>query len=475
MVDVGLLPAPMIYYARRRLAAEGCAIVTGSHEPADINGLKWLWAIGRPLPDDVSALQRSVNGAAGSRRRPQPQRAARLDVSFDYVASLQETFVESMATQQHVVHRSDARRWAGKARRYFHAMFPQCLFSTVHDDGRRPIQRPSPDWPARRELHELCDAVYRERAGLGIAFDGDGDRIALVDDEGVLLSPEETAWVLLQSLGDELRGQPFVYDLKFSDRMAEAARQFGAEPIAERSGHAFIAARMIETNAVFGAELSGHYFYRSIDGGDDALYTACRLIAYLARSGQTLAELRRSCPPIYMTPDLRIADAAGRAAAGHRATSGGLGGVPAADDRRSADRHARRLGLGAKLGDGPGADVPLRGPRLARVGRSGRTVLCDAARMGRRSVGPLSGSHGRGGNVNVIGPSAQGQSVFRGVGVAVALPPLNCRRFRGWQCNCQPNMRGNVNVIGPSAGVHRTARLGRAPVSHWRTSFETES
>ena len=92
----------------------------------------------------------------------------------------------------------------------------------------------SPAWP------NLCDAVYRERAHLGIAFDGDGDCLALVDNEGVILSPEETAWVLLQCLGDELSGERFVYDLKFSDRIPEAARRLGAEPLAERSGHGFL-------------------------------------------------------------------------------------------------------------------------------------------------------------------------------------------------------------------------------------------
>ena len=164
-----------------------------------------------------------------------------------------------------------------------------------------------PDCSQPSELNDLCDAVYRERAHLGIAFDGDGDRLALADNEGVTLNAEETTWVLLQCLGDELRGQPFVYDVKFSDRIAATARQLGAEPLVERSGHAFLRTRMAETGAVFGADLSGHYFYRSMGGGDDALYTACRLIAYLSRSGKTLSELRRACPSLYMTPELRVA------------------------------------------------------------------------------------------------------------------------------------------------------------------------
>jgi phosphomannomutase / phosphoglucomutase len=197
--------------------------------------------------------------------------------------------------------------WAQKARRYLHAIFPQCLFSTIRDTVDAQFDGDEPDCSQPDALLDLCEAAYRERAHLGIAFDGDGDRIALVDNEGVALSAEEVTWVLLHCLGEELRGQTFVYDLKFSDSIAEAARRFGAEPVVERSGHAFLHTRMRESGAVFGAQTDGHYFYRALEGGDDGLYTACRLIAYLARSGRKLSELRRSCPPIYMTPDLRVA------------------------------------------------------------------------------------------------------------------------------------------------------------------------
>ena len=129
----------------------------------------------------------------------------------------------------------------------------------------------------------------------------------MVDNEGVVLSAEETVWALLNCLGDKLQAERFVYDLKFSDHIAEAARQFGAEPLVERSGHAFLRARMCESGAAFGAEVSGHYFYRTLAGGEDGLYTACLLIEYLARTDRSLSDLRRSCPPIHMTPDLRIA------------------------------------------------------------------------------------------------------------------------------------------------------------------------
>jgi phosphomannomutase / phosphoglucomutase len=318
VVDLGLLPTPMIYYAKRRIQAAGCAIVTASHNPATVNGLKWMIGDRPPTPEDVAALERAVNlsgpksqaaegqgrGAGGdNRNRTKPRE---LDVSFDYVACLQEMFVESLTAERRIVIDPMFGCWAGKARRYLHAVFPQCIFSTLHDTVDDTFQGCTPDCSRASSLGDLCEAVYRERADLGVAFDGDGDRVALVDDDGVPLRAEEATWILLQSMADQLRGGRFVYDLKFSDRIPEAASQLGAEPLVERSGHAFLRTRMCDSGAIFGAEVSGHYFYKALDGCDDGLYTACLVIAYLARSGKSLGELRRGCPPVYITSDLRL-------------------------------------------------------------------------------------------------------------------------------------------------------------------------
>jgi phosphomannomutase/phosphoglucomutase len=130
--------------------------------------------------------------------------------------------------------------------------------------------------------------------------------VAFVDNEGAALTAEQATFVLLWSFDDALKGQTFVHDVKFSDRVAHAAREMGAAPVAERSGHAFIRTRMLETGALFGAEISGHFFYRGLQGGDDGLFTACRMMADLARRTETLAELRGHCPQVHMTPDLRL-------------------------------------------------------------------------------------------------------------------------------------------------------------------------
>jgi len=306
VIDLGILPTPMVYHARRRVGASACAIVTASHNAAELNGLKWL--IGRRPPSEkevaMLAQEAELLSSVPVSRHPHPPRT--LDVSFDYVAWLQEAWVEWQSAECRVVldpmHGCNVQR----ARRYLQAVFPRSLFSAIHDTADPGFGGRRPDSSQAEHLEDLCNAVDHARAHLGIAFDGDGDRVAFVDNEGVALTAEEATWVLLHSFGPDLAGQKFVYDVKFSSRVEEGARHLGAEPLAERSGHAFLRSRMVESGALFGAEISGHYFYRALEGGDDGLYTACRMIAYLARSGKTLSELRRSCPPIYMTPELRV-------------------------------------------------------------------------------------------------------------------------------------------------------------------------
>ena len=208
--------------------------------------------------------------------------------------------------QLHIVIDPMHGSWMGKARRYLHAIFPQCLITAINDAPQTDSDGQAPDCSRWQNLHDLCDAVYRERAHLGVAFDGDGDQIALVDNQGMALTDEETAWILMESLGKAMKNEHVVYDLRFSDRIGESAKQLGAEPLAERSGQAFVHKRMAATNAVFAAQLGGHYCFREMQGCDDGFYAACRMIAFLSQSEKTLAQWRWECPPMYVTPELQV-------------------------------------------------------------------------------------------------------------------------------------------------------------------------
>ena len=191
-----------------------------------------------------------------------------------------------------------------------------------------------------------------------------------------MLTAEEATWILLQSFGGEIRGEPFVCDLRFSDQIPAAARQFGATPIIERSGNGFVRAKMLIC-AVFGAEVGGRYFYGDLQGGDDALYTACRMIDYLSRDGRSLAELRRECPVVFITHDLRVLLSAEQSAAAVERILRGVVGSPSTGARRRADSFSRRLGLSAEFPGRARADGPLRVVELDES-QPPRLAPCDA-------------------------------------------------------------------------------------------------
>ena len=385
----------MIYYAKAAPARRRLRVVTASHNPAAVNGLKWLIGDEPPRPEEVAALQRSEAESVGDGavRAVDHAAAARHFVRLRGLPArdVRRLFDRPAARGA----RPDARLLGGAGGRYLHAIFPQCVFSTIHDTRRRRVWRPHPRLLAAAQRWRAVRRGVPRAGGTGHRFrrrrrphrPGRQRRRRPQRRRGHLGAAD--------CLRDELRGDRFVYDLKFSDHLAEAARQLGAEPLRERSGHAFLRARMRESGAAFGAEVSGHYFYRGLSGGDDALYTACLLIEHLARGGGTLAQLRRGCPPVYMTPDLRVTMAPADQPAILEKVRAAWSSFPQSFVGRRADRHARGLGAGAQLGDRAGADIPFRGPRLARARGPGGALLRCIARVRRRVVDALPGGDGQ--------------------------------------------------------------------------------
>jgi phosphomannomutase/phosphoglucomutase len=307
VVDLGILPTPVVYYAQRRLDAAGAAIVSSSYGAAGWHGLRWRLGRRWPTPEQVALLRREAEDPSplGPDRKPALPRT--LDISFDYVSWLQEAWIDAQAGELRVVLDPMYGCDSARARRYLQAVFPRSLFSAIHDRPDPGFGDRVPDCTDPHNLEELAITVEHERADLGIAFDGDGDRVAFVDNQGIVLTAEEAAWALIRSFGSQWPDRALVYDLKFSKGIPEAAEQLGAVPIEEGSGYARLHARMQASDALFGAGVRGHYFFGELGGDDDALWAACRLVAHLICSQGALADLRRSCPAAYITPDLRVA------------------------------------------------------------------------------------------------------------------------------------------------------------------------
>ncbi|MFZ5828997.1 MAG: hypothetical protein ACOY3P_02875, partial [Planctomycetota bacterium] len=300
VVDLGALPGPMIDYARGRLHAAGSALVLPSETGEASSALRF--ALGEfAVDDDEAARAVARSSKSGKRKRTCPRP---LDVTFDYVAWLQETWVEpGLTAELRVVIDPVHGAMAARARRYLSAIFPRCLFSTIHD---QPDPALSLAGVAGADVADLCDEVDRHRAHLGIAFDPAGDRLIAVDDHGVVLSADEVAWIFLRAIADRLRGRKVVCDARLSSHVAQAAISAGAEPVRVFGSRNAICRATAEGSAILGADGDGHFFFESLGGAHDALFAACQLIAAVASSGEWLSELRAACPRVYMTPDLRV-------------------------------------------------------------------------------------------------------------------------------------------------------------------------
>jgi phosphomannomutase/phosphoglucomutase len=173
-----------------------------------------------------------------------------------------------------------------------------------HLDGSFPER--GPDCAVPENLAALMRAVQDSGAHLGVAFDGDGDRIAVVDDQGRILPSEYLGMILLKGPFRPGRGAPVIIDLKCSMHLEELVKQLGGTPRRCKSGHAYMKEMVLEQGAVMGIELSGHVFLGILNGRDDPLYTALVLAAHLAESARPLSGLANELPGMIMTPDLRI-------------------------------------------------------------------------------------------------------------------------------------------------------------------------
>ena len=306
--SLGIVPTPLIYFAKRHLDLDACAIVTASHNPPRYNGLKWMIGQLPPTENDVLELRSDTERLTDRPLAPAGFKATELNIWPEYLQWLRQQWGSGPLAQHplRVVLDPGHGCWARHALACIHRLFPGVQASAIFDtpDGTFPGR--DPDCARPRELGALCAEVRAQRADLGIAFDGDGDRVAFVDDQGAALSAEQATWVLLHSMAGELPGRVFVYDLKFSDLLKRTAAAMGATPRAERSGHAFIRATMLGSDAAFGAEISGHYFYGALRSLDDGLYSALRMMSHLAGGERSLSQWRSACPPVYMTADLRL-------------------------------------------------------------------------------------------------------------------------------------------------------------------------
>ena len=300
VVRIGLGPTPKLYYAVMTQGVDGGIMITGSHNPPTHNGFKMMIGKRSFYGKDI---QRIGALAADGAWRTGKGAARTIDIGTEYVDRLLKDY-DGVRPLKVVW---DAGNGAtGEALVKLTEKLPgQHILLNEVIDGTFPAHHPDPT--EVENLVQLQEAVAREHADLGIAFDGDGDRIGLIDGKGRILWGDQLMVILADDLLKSLPGATIIADVKASQVLFDEIAKRGGKPLMWRTGHSLVKTKMVETGAPLAGEMSGHIFFADrYYGFDDALYAAVRVLGILGRADETIAAMRDRLPTVLNTPELRF-------------------------------------------------------------------------------------------------------------------------------------------------------------------------
>jgi phosphomannomutase/phosphoglucomutase len=302
VVDVGEVPTPALYFAVMHLRAEAGLMVTGSHNPIEYNGLKLSEGVSSLHGPEIQALRDRAERAGVL-----PKRGAVEKVSVDepYLADLTRRIKLARPLKVVVDPGNGAASRLGPA--LLRALGCEVDAIFAEPDGRFPNHLPDPTVPSL--MQSLMDRVRAVKADLGIGFDGDADRVGAVDERGRLLYGDQLLALYAADVLSRKPGGTVVFEVKCSQGLVEWVEAKGGKPIMWKAGHSLIKAKMRETGAPLGGEMSGHMFFADeFPGYDDALYGAGRLLRILAGSREPLSKMVDALPQsrYVSTPEIRL-------------------------------------------------------------------------------------------------------------------------------------------------------------------------
>jgi phosphomannomutase/phosphoglucomutase len=302
VINIGVVPTPLLYWALHHLPVQGGIQITGSHNPPEFNGFKCCIGFGSVHGNGIQRIRTLIdNGAFPSGQGTLSTRA----VIDDYIDDIAARIGKLSRPIKAVI---DCGNGVGAlvAPKLFPriGISPTMLFA--ESDGTFPHHHPDPT--VEKNLQDLIAAVRAEHADIGIAFDGDADRIGIVDKHGTIIWGD---YLLILYARDVLartgKGQSIIFDVKCSQALPDAISGAGGVPVMWKTGHSLIKEKMKELHAPVAGEMSGHMFFtEGFYGHDDALYGAARVLRIVADSGQGVDELLADIPRYFSTPEIRV-------------------------------------------------------------------------------------------------------------------------------------------------------------------------
>ncbi len=300
VIDIGMAPTPVAYFAAHHLGCGSCVAITGSHNPPDYNGLKMVIAGGTLWGEDVQELRRRIETRKLSKGNGKRSTANVLDAYVERIASdvrLARPFRIAIDCGNGV---------AGMlAPRLYRRLGCEVEELYCEVDGRFPNHHPDPSQP--KNLQELIEKLKTGKSELGLAFDGDGDRLGLVAKDGEIIYPDRQLMLLAKDVLSRNPGAEIIYDVKSTRLLAPWIERHGGKPTIWKTGHSLIKAKLKETGALLAGEMSGHTFFKERwYGFDDALYGGARLLEVLSKE-QDANRALKSLPNAPSTPELHWA------------------------------------------------------------------------------------------------------------------------------------------------------------------------
>jgi len=301
VIDIGMVPTPVLYFAIHQLKAGSGVSVTGSHNPPDYNGFKMVLAGETLSGDAIQGLrERLINDDLTQGKG----RITQEDIRADYVERIVSDV--KLARPMKVIIDCGNGVAGELTPQLLRAMGCDVIEMYCDIDGNFPNHHPDPSQP--KNLVELIENVKSHNdIDAGLAFDGDGDRLGVISPDGNIIWPDRQMHLYARDVLSRNPGAEIIYDIKCSRTLDSAIRDAGGRPLMWKTGHSLIKAKMKETGALLAGEMSGHTFFKERwYGFDDGLYTAARLLEILSKDERSPAEVFASLPDTVNTPELQI-------------------------------------------------------------------------------------------------------------------------------------------------------------------------
>lgn len=302
VVDIGVVPTPLNYWSLHHLDVVGGIQITGSHNPPEYNGFKLSVGKASMHGPEIQRLYEIIRGGSF----PSGKGSVRNEAVIDrYIEDIVRR-VGKLSRRIKVVYDCGNGAGALVASQLFEKLGTTGRGLFCESDGTFPNHHPDPTVP--ENLEDLIAAVRKDGAEIGIAFDGDADRIGVVDERGEIVWGDRILILYARDVLARTGGnQPIIFDVKCSQALPDAIARAGGKPIMWKTGHSLIKDKMKETHAPVAGEMSGHMFFsEGFYGHDDALYGAARLLRILADSGKTVRQLLSDVPDFVSTPEIRV-------------------------------------------------------------------------------------------------------------------------------------------------------------------------